>query len=182
MKTLHAKGIIIISTLMSFIPIPLLVYVWIGYYEGASSRDDFLLIIGMEIVIILYYGIAGWKVYMHNSIQYGEGKLVVRRYTKLAYNGTSVGRRARREDIIVLSELEQYGSSCELLGYKVESRNGGMDNYGIRKPMWTEIYFQLKDGRRIGGVEPFYYYPKEWKALCDYIYQETGIARARAGK
>lgn len=165
MKTLHAYGGFVLDSVGYVLGVMLIlwsVFCW-------PDAEAVVLTIFFAILLISMVAFGGVKIYRTHSIRYGNGRVVIRRYSKeRCVNGRPVGTWKIREDEFLLEEIDVYGWSREILGHDVEFHipYGGHD--------CTEILFQLKDGKRI-GYEAVYYTPKAENEFFCYIFEETGI-------
>lgn len=101
-------------------------------------------------------------------IQYGDGKIVVRRYSTEEVNGRPVGKRRYREDEFLLEDIKMYGDSMSILGKFVDyyAANTISGSY--------EYFFKLKNGKYIGFLGTNYM-QEQMLELNRYIKDETGI-------
>ena len=106
-----------------------------------------------------------------HMIQYGDGKLIIRRRSKLCKrNGTPMGDLEIREDVILLEEIERYGQSMSVFGRNIEDSEYNLAG----KYLSLERFIKLKSGRYI-GFSPLVYTKKQMKELDRYLLEEAGI-------
>lgn len=170
MKTLHAyRGFIAVGA-VGYTPgiIMILFDVLIGVFDdwGNTSIVDIV----MSFLFILLGTLIGIVIYCTHSIRYGNGRVVIRRYSKELVDGRPVGKWKIREDEFSLKEIDVYGySNRRLGGYgDVEYHINSGARWGI-----DEVFFQLKDKKRIGYVGG-YYTRKAANEFFRYIFEETG--------
>ena len=110
MKTLGAKGGLAINFVCSGVMGVILIILVIAY---AWEEDIGLLILSIIVIIPfnLLVGLACLDRYRQNSITYGNGRVVIRRYSREIVDGIPVGEGKIREDEFFLEELESYGLS-----------------------------------------------------------------------
>lgn len=167
MKTLHAKGALILS--LSLGGVTSIIFILLGAYEFWKGDTGVgILLIIYSILLILIGAFGGIRIYCTHWIKYGNGKVVIRRVSKKCVNGRAVGKWENREDTFLLEEIDGYGLSWQILGRYVEYHRSS------RRALTTEIFFQLKNGKRI-GYEEVYYMRREEKEFFRYIYEGTGI-------
>lgn len=170
MRTLHAhKGFIAVGGVGYAPGIAMILFaVLIGVYDGWNDTSiDFIV---MSFLLILMGALGGIGVYLTHSIRYGDGKAVIRRYSKKRVDGRPVGKWRIREDEFSLEEIDEYGYSIRRLGGygDVEYHLNSGAKFGI-----VEVFFQLKDGKRI-GYDGGYYTRKAANEFFNYIFEETG--------
>ncbi|MBD5495340.1 MAG: hypothetical protein HDR12_13475 [Lachnospiraceae bacterium] len=150
MKTLRAKGGLAMNFAYFGVIGVILIILGIAY---AWEEDIGFLILSIIVIIPfnLLAGLACLGRYRQNSITYGNGRVVIRRYGREIVDGIPVGKGKIREDEFLLEELESYGLSYN-----------------------TEVFFRLKDGKLIGYAKRDYTRKQE-KEFFSYIYEKTGI-------
>ena len=109
-------------------------------------------------------------VYCSNCIQYGNGRIIIKRRNKKIINGRPVGKWETKEDEFLLEEIEIYALASQSFGFHryVEFHPSNMGVFS------RECVFQLKDGRRI-SYESTYYTRKEEMELIRHVHDEAGI-------
>lgn len=121
------------------------------------------------IFIILIAQLFSAKSYSSQLIMYGNKKVTVKRCSiKCIHDGIPIGEREERIDEFFLDELEAYGLSHQYLEHRVEF------NYHPGVKGCTELFFQLKSGKKI-GYDIMYCNNREIEDFFNYIYDETGI-------
>ncbi|MCM1083439.1 MAG: hypothetical protein NC393_04885 [Clostridium sp.] len=167
MKTLRAKGALILNLAFSGVPGVIIILLGINAFcEGHIDEGIWFVFVSMLFVLVGLF--AGLRIYCTHWIQYGDGKVVIRRVSKDRINGRPIGKWKNREDTFLLEEIDAYGLSWQVLGYYVEYHRSSGGS------LTTEYFFQLKNGKRI-GYEIVYYTRKEEKEFLRYIYEKTGI-------
>lgn len=163
MKTLHTKrtsvlGVVFLGTLE-------IMYVSAEIYTlGHLSVFGSVLSIAGLIFCLELVRIDIWVRSTH-WVKYGEGKIIIRRVSKLMENGRPVGKWKDREDEFLLEQIELFGLSRLLLKKPLEYH---------RTVRYTEVFFKLKDGRTVEFVYSLYT-SKQVDELFFYIYNETGM-------
>lgn len=134
--------------------------------EGVIIVGLFGILFGL---IVGSMGIAGIiKKERGHLIQYGDGKLIIRRRSKLCKrNGTPMGNYEVREDVLLLEEIERYGWSDPVLGRRIERTP-------YEYKICLEFFIKLKSGRYIGFL-PTIYTKKQIAELNRYLLEEAGI-------
>lgn len=166
MKTLHAKGALILCLAFSGVPSVILILLGVNEFWEVDIDDGIFLVL-CSILFILLGVFAGIKIYCTHRIQYGNGRVVIKRVSKELINGRPVGKWKKREDIFLIEEIDAYGLSWQVLGHYVEYHRSSA------RSLTTECFFQMKDGRQVGFE--MVYYTKKLQELFDYIYDETGV-------
>lgn len=167
MKTLHAKGALVLCLAFSGVPSVILFLLSVNaFWEG--DIDDGIYLVLHSVLFILLGAFLGIRTYCTHWIEYGNERVVIRRVSKECVNGRSVGKWKNREDTFLLDEIVAYGLSWQVLGHYVEyhKSSGGS--------LTTEVFFQLKNGKRI-GYETVYYTRREEEEFFRYIHDKTGI-------
>lgn len=173
MKTLHANNSLIISLYIWIIIES--IFIILELCVGFSSET--LYMIGLGIVIFIPLLIWGIYIRSTHQIQYGEGKIIIRRISKKWQSGfpAGVGKWLSREDEFLLEDVETCGMSKiggyvpkYPLGYQVEYHRNSGSKYA------SECYFKLKDGKEI-GYTPDFYTKKQIKEFSEYIHNEIGM-------
>lgn len=161
MKTLRAKGALRLCLAFSAVPGIILILLGINaLWEGRMDEGIFSMI--GAILFVLLGVFAGLRIYRTHWIRYGDGKGTIRRVSKECVNGRPVGKWENREDTFLLEEIDSYGLSWQVLGQYVEyHRSSG-------RSLTTEMFFQLKNGKRI-GYETVYYTRKGEEAFLRYL-------------
>lgn len=141
---------------------------------GIATMIEGVIIAGLfEILFGLIFGGMGIVGVIRKErghlIQYGDGKLIIRRRSKLCKrNSTPTGSWEVREDVIPLEDIERYGWSVPVLGRRIE-----YTPYDYKHvPM--EYFIKLKSGRYIGFM-PTVYTKKQIEELNRYLLEEAGI-------
>lgn len=110
MKTLHAKGALILCLAFSGVPSVILLLLSVTeFLEG--DIDDGIYLVLHSILFILLGAFLGIRTYCTHWIRYGNGKVVIKRVSKERVNGRPVGKWKNREDTFLLEEIEAYGLS-----------------------------------------------------------------------
>ncbi len=173
LKTLRNNKIWVLNTAFPTAVIGI-VFFYIGYfYLCADMLEEvkgilFSLIL-MDVTLVLAANLMSIGSYRRQWIQYGNGKVTVRRVSRLCLSGgMPLGNEEDREDTFRLEELEAYGLSGQCLDHQVEksahrARSGDL-----------ELFFQLKSGKKI-GYDMRYCMRKDLDELFEYIYRGTGI-------
>ena len=167
MKTLRTKAALIIAIA---VPVaPSFMFILIGVEAFLQGRiDECILMISAEILLILFGVYIGGKIYISHWIRYGNGRVIISRVSKDRVDGKAVGKWKRREDEFLLEEIVAYGLSWQALGHYVEY------HYSSEGKLSSEVFFQLKNGKRI-GYEAIFYTAKQTVEFWKYIQDETGI-------
>lgn len=171
MKTLYANGALILCLAFSGVPGVILILLGINAFGEGRMDEGIFLIIGV-ILFILFGAFAGLRIRRTHCIRYGDGKVTIRRVSKERVNGRPVGKWENREDTFLLEEIDCYGLSWQVLGQYVEYHRSSGGSLA------TEVFFQLKNGKRI-GYETAYYTRKGEEDFWRYLYEGTGIAFQR---
>lgn len=169
MKTLRAKGGLAINIVFSGVIGVILIILSIAYAAWEEDIGFLILSIIVTIPFNLLVVLACLGRYRQNSITYGNGRVVIRRYSREIVDGIPVGEGKIREDEFLLEELESYGLSSWILGSSLEEHSSSS-----RKTHNTEVFFRLKDGKLIGYAKRDYTRKQE-KEFFSYIYEKTGI-------
>ncbi len=177
MKTIHANGLMVINLAVDLTGIMLIV-AGLAYWEElgmASIVTGILLIIVVSLACIIRYR-SHW-------IKIGEGKVIVCHETKKIKKSSitgwakPVGRWQKKEDEILVEEIEIYGYTLEVVknaNWVEYNRSRGGGGLSTAK----EICIILKDGRKI-GFEATYYTIWQQEEILNYLRDETGIERKR---
>ena len=167
MKTLHAKGSLVLCLAFSGLPSGILILLSVNeFWNGYIDDGIFLMLCSM--MFLLLGAFAGIRIYCTHWIRYGNERVVIKRVSKDRVNGRPVGKWKNREDTFLLEEIEAYGLSWQVLGYYVEYHRSSGGS------LTTEVFFQLKNGKRI-GYEMGYYTRRAEEEFFRYIYDNTGI-------
>lgn len=166
MKTLHAKKELLVrvglSGVVSIICILLSVYI---AFLNRSEGDRIAAIVSLILYAICLLSLGaflGIYAYRTHWIQYGNGKVVIRRISQARVNG---GPMENKEDTFLLEEIDSYGLSLQVLGHYVEYS-------GNKNPV--ECFFKLKNGKII-GFQIGCYTRRQQKEFIRYIYENTRI-------
>ena len=171
MKKLPPNGAIIpLLSVYGLVSIIIIFLISVNGVEfGKNIFDDISWIILSfgPILLGVYMAI---DVYCSNCIQYGNGRIIIKRRNKKIVNGRPVGKWETKEDEFLLEEIEIYALASQSFGFHryVEFHPSNMGVFS------RECVFQLKDGRRI-SYESTYYTRKEEMELIRYVHNEAGI-------
>lgn len=169
MKTLRAKGAVIFSLTLSIVPDIIIILLAINnFLENKMGMDGIIFSIVFAILFLLFGIYGGMRIYRTHWIQYGDGKVLIRRVSKELVNGRKVGKWENREDTFSLDDIEAYGLSWQALGHYVEHHRSSDAS------LTTECFFRLKNGKTI-GYEVSYYIGKETDEFWRYIQDHTGL-------
>lgn len=166
MKIIHAKGALRIRIIwMAGLSIIFMLFDVVAILYGESGGVSLLVGCGCFYMPLLIF--SGLWIYHTHWIQYGKGKIIIRRVSKKRINGIPKGKWENREDEFLVEDIEAYGLSEKIFGYSVE-RHRCSARYDV------ECFFQLKGGRKI-GFEMICYLPTDMEELFNYIFEETGL-------
>lgn len=168
LKTLHAKGILVKIIKQFGIPVMILILFALFQFLKNYMMGGTLIIL-LTIISVFMVTSGDIRLYRTHQIQYGNGKVLIRRFSKRIVDNVPVGEWEVREDEFSMDEIVAYGLSWQILGYYVEY------HCSSQKSIATECFFQLKDGRRI-GYEMTYYTKRQEEEFMKYLYEGTGIA------
>lgn len=166
MKTLHANGPLVGGTLMLGLVELLLIWLDICTPQFGSSM----------VFLICFIPVVFWAIKIRSThwIRYGEGKLVIRRVSKMWQSGwpPAVGKWQNREDEFLLEDIESWGDAEQFLGRgrHLEYPPGGYDKYGFMR----EILFRLKNGRKVTFMTS-HFTKKQVEELFRYLRDEGKI-------
>lgn len=168
MKTLRAKNALILN--LAYSGVVSVIFILLSaneFWEGDIEGGIFNLLFPLPLILVIAFGCI--RIYCTHWIRYGNGRVVIRRVSKERVNGRAVvGKWKNREDTFLLEEIEAYGLSWQVLGHYVEyHRSSG-------RSLTTEVFFQLKNGKRI-GYETVYYTRRGEEEFFRYIYDGTGM-------
>lgn len=167
MQILRAKGAVILCLALSGVLSVILILLGINeFWEG--DVDDGIFFCLASLLFVLPGAFGGIRIYCTHWIQYGNGKVVIKRVSKERVNGRPVGKWKNREDTFFVEEIDAYGLSWQILGRYVEYHRSSGGSHT------TECFFQLKNGKKI-GFEMVYYTRKEMDKFLKYIFDETGM-------
>lgn len=144
-----------------------IIFTLFGVVSILYGDDDGVVLLIMCCFYVPLLLFSGLRIYHTHWIQYGKGKIIIRRVSKKRINGISKGKWENREDEFLVEDIEAYGLSEKIFGYSVECHR-----CSARYEM--ECFFQLKGGRKI-GFEMICYLLKDMEELFNYIYEETGL-------
>lgn len=167
MKTIRAKRILILNFGYSGVVCAIFILLGINeFWEGDIDGGIFTILFSLPLILVITF----WSIRMFctHQIRYGNGKVVIKRVSKERVNGRPVGKWKNREDTFLLEEIDVYGLSWQVLGHYVEYHRSS------EKSLTTEVFFQLKNGKRI-GYETGYYTHRGEEEFFRYIYEGTGL-------
>lgn len=124
MKILRANGSLAGVVLMLGAVELLFIWLWL------CTAEDVIFLLFPPIIFI---PAALWAIMLHAThwIRYGQGKLVIRRVSKMWQSGwpPAVGKWQKREDEFLLEDIEVYGDVLLILRRHLEYPLGG---YNVR--------------------------------------------------
>ena len=124
-----------------------------GSYLRKGDIEEGVYCIFISILLSLPVVYDGMKTYRTHWIKYGNGKVVICRFSKECVNGSPKGKWKLREDEFLFEEIDRYGRSEQVLGYDVEYYRNSASRMKMYGGFEGEAFFQLKNGKK-NGMEP----------------------------